>query len=232
MKECPIIFSGEMVKAIIEDRKTQTRIVIKDLPCYDQNGYKSLIKKCHYGQPGDRLWVKETWRVGAWAEDDGAIAVDYKAGDYCRREWIKVDNDELFTRLWQQSTDDASKALGVLERYDWKPGESPCRWRPPIYMPRLAARFILEIVNIKIERLQDITVTECLKEGIHPCRPLDDFGKERIIFKGVWDSINGQATSWDKNPWVWVIEFKNIEDKRMSPAIVKVIKQGEELMNK
>ena len=103
MKEHPILFSGPMVQAILENRKTMTRRVVKPQPDSNITGYcykgagawlphdeelysdRKLIK-CPYGRPGNRLWVRETWRVGAWAQDDRCIAVDYKADGFVRRE--------------------------------------------------------------------------------------------------------------------------------------------------
>jgi hypothetical protein len=86
-----------------------------------------------YGKPGDRLYAQESWRVGAWNEDRGEIAVDYRADGHCRREWIEIPDPDAFVRLWQQSTDDAMRAgrqTDAYGRYNWDVGDAPTRWRP------------------------------------------------------------------------------------------------------
>ena len=168
--------------------------------------------KCPYGQVGDRLWVKEAWRVGAWAEDSGQLALDYMADGYCRREWITVADEDLFNRLWEQSTMEAQKRFGIQERYAWKPGESPCHWRSSIFMPRWASRITLEITDVRIERLQDISEDDAEAEGAHgytnAASPID-------FFICLWNSLNTKRNfGWDMNPWVWVISFKRIEQRR------------------
>jgi hypothetical protein len=172
---------------------------------------------CPYGQPGDRLWVRETWRVGAWDEEESCITVDYKADGYYRREWLKVEDEELFERLWQQSSCEAEKALeeGKIKiidkdlgegRYTWEPSESPCRWRPSIHMPRWASRITIEITDIRVERLQEITEEDAKKEGIDGV-PTAVGIMYMPAFSRLWDFIHGKD-SWNQNPWVWVIEFK------------------------
>lgn len=249
MIEKPILFSGEMVRAILDDRKAQTRRVCKSpkSSLVDiQNGEwvvqdKSFFTKldfwtfkretnknhrlygkqfacnsiaidsihCPYGQVGDRLWVRERWRVGAW-DEDGTIAVDYKADGYSRKEWLKCPDEELFERLWIQSTHEAmaSKLPMTGEgEYHWQPGESPCRWRPSIHLPRWASRITLEIVNIRVERLQEISEDDCVAEGVSP-KPSK---MAKACYELLWDCINAKrGYSWESNPWVWVIEFKNI----------------------
>lgn len=233
MNERPIIFSGEMIKAILEGRKTQTRRIIKPQPrlvapdSITIPNYCSGEWACPHGHSGEKLWVRESWRVGAWQEDEGKIAVDYKADGYCRRKWLTVENQELFMRLWQQSTDDAQKVFGRLERYKWQPGESPCRWRSARFMPRWASRITLKIINIRPERLQRITSKDALAEGIKNIDPqsktydkpyYQDYRREDACtsnpvksFITLWDSINDKTHPWKDNPWVWVIEFKRIK---------------------
>ena len=135
-------------------------------------GHRMAPVHCPYGQPGDRLWVRETWRVGAWNEEDGQIAVDYRADNHARKEWLEVtadDEGETFNRLWEQSCHDASaagRALNAEDRYKWKAGESPCRWRPSIFMPRWASRITLEVTDVRVGRVQEITEHDAKAEGL------------------------------------------------------------------
>jgi len=253
MKERPILFSAPMVRAIMDGRKTQTRRVVKPQPHEDWKLKSCGILTCEahslhaeqvaifdrpdglnqpykfpYGQPGDQLWVREAWRIGAWDENRPAFALDYCDG--ASKEWIEVpdamgDDGELFDRIWQQSSDDAAKALGIQDRYQWEPGQSPCRWRPSIHMPRWASRIQLEITVIRVERLQDISEADALAEGIQaysdgtyrdynvPDDKVFDhytFASPVDSYRTLWDTINGPG-SWEANPWVWVIEFRRIK---------------------
>jgi len=167
MKERPILFSGPMVRAILEGRKTQTRRIVKPQPLRDRgvmafNDGEHPQMRCPYGKPGDRLWVRETW-----CPDVEPYTFRYKA-----------DGDE------------------PLER-----------WRPSIHIPRWASRITLEVVSVRVERLQNISEDDALAEGItlveRGTSPVDQFNK-------LWESINGPG-SWEANPWVWVVEFKRIE---------------------
>ncbi len=244
MKERPILFSAPMVRAILEGRKTQTRRVVQSVgsddgfvlldhgngwwPYRSDDGERSFhtVKRngnyyqdetphsCPYGKYGDRLWVRETWRIGAWDENRCAFALDYCDGP--RKQWIDVpdpccDDGELFNRLWQQSTDDAL-AAGIKSdhngNFKWEPGQSPCRWRPSIHMPRWASRITLEVTGVRVERLNDISGADAVAEGVKSRLP--DNGIAQSEFAGLWESINGKG-SWYANPWVWVIEFKMVE---------------------
>lgn len=181
------------------------------------------IITCPYGQPVDRLWVRETWRVGAWNPDEGTIAVDYIADGSCRKEWLEVDkdfSDDTFERLWKQSTDDCIKSgleMDDCDNYKWEPGQSPCRIRPSIHMPRWASRILLEITSVRVERLQDINEEDAIAEGIRKTcdgafHVEDDLCRAptaKECYARLWESINGPG-SWDANPWVWVVEFKRV----------------------
>lgn len=247
MKERPILFSAPMVRAILEGRKTQTRRVVKPIGNdegfviidYGNGGwpYRSddgdstthTVKRggklyleetphvCPYGQPGDRLWVREAWRIGAW-DDNGALCIDYFDGP--RKEWVEIPEaadpqSSMYWRLVEQSSDDAAKIYGNQDRYEWEPGNSPCRWRPSIHMPRWASRINLEIVAVRVERLQDISEADARAEGA----PFELGELERLIlgakakyrsgFVRLWQFINGEQ-SWHDNPWVWVVEFKRV----------------------
>jgi hypothetical protein len=199
----PILFTDEMVRAIIDARKFQTRRVINkllgfgkitdfgpsDTPGYDwqfrdrrmlwnEITTDQLMAACPYGQVGGKLWVREAWRVGAWNADDQQICVDYRADGYARRDWLDVPDVEMFERLWIQSTDDAIKA--GLEPDDggwywWESGEGPTRWRPNIFMPKFARRITLPLTGMRVERVQDIRERDAIVEGVAPnwCGPLD-----------------------------------------------------------
>ena len=240
-KERPILFSAPMVRALLDGSKTQTRRVVKPQPVYDgrfSGGWKLKGKKgheaatcspfiaevCPYGQPGDRLWVREAWRIGAWSVDDGSLAIDYLSSEPTKTPWISVPEDSnnyhcasVFENYWIQSTDDCIKSKLSTDdsgTYHWAPGQSPCRKRPSIHMPRWASRITLEITAVRVERLQDISEADAKAEGTVPS---DGYaGPERDRQKGwrksyaqLWDQING-PDSWEANPWVWAIEFKRI----------------------
>lgn len=205
MKEHPILFSGEMAKAILEGRKTQTRRIVKPQPseglCTQRITTGDGITfeaeateqdwKCPYGIIGQRLWVRETWQETTWMHpSDENYGYIYRASEN-GKAW--EDNYEDFT------------------------------WRPSIHMPRKASRITLEITNIRVERVQDITREGALAEGIKFHEGFEGFcigegfkmkcfhaSNPIISFIKLWDEINGKRTSWDSNPWVWVIEFKRI----------------------
>ena len=199
MKTRPILFSAPMVRAILNGTKTQTRRAVKDRhidaappACF----FQWLRERCPYGQPGDRLWVRETWQV--------------------------VDGSERARRI----VTDPSPSRGWIEyAATVHPGhEPPPRWRPSIYMPRWASRILLEITAARVERLQDISGEDAVAEGIardgdgyerfhvDPDAPLgQSFTRNPVLaYRGLWEKINGVGT-WDANPLVWVIEFKRVE---------------------
>lgn len=255
MRERPILFSGAMVRAILGGQKTQTRRIVKQQPPdgWDRHcwytapvfGWTNEPEpaatwhkvRCPYGQSGDRLWVREAWRIGAWDEDEGAFAIDYCDGP--QRKWLTdpTDHDCLrFSKLWIQCTDELiAKGIppGADGLYRWEPGQSPLRWRPSIHMPRWASRITLEITGVRVERLQDISEEDALAEGI-VCENVivgsyyanghkevtagrfffdgcSDDGFEDAVdaYAALWESING-AGAWDANPWVWVVEFQKL----------------------
>lgn len=190
---------------------------------------------CPYGQPGDRLWVREAWRIGAWSVDDGSLAIDYLSSEPTKTPWISVPEDSnnyhcasVFENYWIQSTDDCIKSKLSTDdsgTYHWAPGQSPCRKRPSIHMPRWASRITLEITAVRVERLQDISEADAVAEGIE--RQEDGLGWKRgpissdhpntatrtafprLAYQSLWEQING-PDSWEENPWVWAIEFKRI----------------------
>ena len=188
MSEKPILFSGEMVRAILDGRKTQTRRVIKPFPLerptwhpnlgrwnviYREDGLGRLIK-CPYGQPGDRLWVKERWYLWPNATDWYTVSYPYSGPATYP---VKCYRD--------------LKILGTL-------GKKNLLW-----MPREFSRITLDVVGVRVERVQDIDETAVSAEGA----PFEPGG--HWDFARLWDSINAKrGYGWDKNPWVWVIEFE------------------------
>ena len=185
MKERPILFTTGNIQAILEDRKTQTRRIIKKQPHgagkWIMQGISWLFPivnpyvniKCPYGQPGDVLYVKETWRSALHSFPIGP-KWDYKA-----------------------TTEE-----------DGVPLDEP--WRPSIYMPKEACRIRLQVEEVNVERLRDISNEDCKAEGLTAPMITDHSqGGWYVAYKALWESINGKG-SWNKNPWVWVIKFKRI----------------------
>lgn len=233
--EHPIIFSTDMVKAILEGRKTQTRRVVKMQGSGVEDWYHRpdglwqalhLPKgvgvgignplKCPYGKIKDRLWVRENWRIESFMDGE-PLQFGYKAGGVFEEaeEIEPIGYEDWFERVTIQSTEDAEKAFkkGLITQdkegyFRWDGKESPCRWRPSIHMPRWASRITLEITDIRVERLQKINATDIKKEGIIT-KPLDFL--IIVKFKELWNSIHwDNVFGWDTNPWVWVISFKKL----------------------
>ena len=186
----PILFNTEMVRAILDGRKTCTRRLVKPQPDekhtyplgfvtdstekkkvgrfgfgIDEYGGSIQYEKPPY-QPGDILYVRETWRVGAWDIFNQMIAFDYKDGTF--GELTYIHDRELFERLVNQSRNDARQAKCEYNGVDfvWEKGKSPCRWHPSIRMPKEAARIWLKVTDARVERLQEITESGAKAEGI------------------------------------------------------------------
>ncbi|MEA4651327.1 morphogenetic protein [Klebsiella pneumoniae] len=210
MKERGMIFNGEMVRAILDGRKTQTRRIMAPQPADDIErcifpnpeaiGWKSSLRHkhgsttahfCHYGKPGDRIWVRETFQ--------GPLFDDDLMDSYCK-DPTPFEKPEFCVY----------KADGVPapEFYD-ADDELHCCWRPSIHMPRWASRILLEITNVRVERLKSISDGDAIREG---CSTADMKSGDCVadVFARLWASIYG-AESWNANPWVWVIEFKRVE---------------------
>ena len=208
----PILFSTEMVQAILAGRKTQTRRVVKFpktalinlLPDEEitltrmQDGYKDGIRpvwgsdddpnwfstKCPYGAVGDVLWVRETW--AEYYDPHGHPHVPFIA--------------------YRAGYDDENA--------------SEIKWKPSIHMPHAAARLFLKITDIRVERLQDISEADAVAEGAEGLlctflsNPYKGYTSWIEGFKKIWQKING-ADSWEVNPWVWVVQFERIEKPSM-----------------
>jgi len=202
MKEHPILFSGPMVRALLDGCKTQTRRAMKPQPTEFVGGPGVTLRDgspaplvplddsvepygreivCPYGQPGDRLWVRE------------AHAVDGK---------------KVFFRAGHEESEGAGPRVDI-------------RWRPSIHMPRWASRITLEVTTVRVERLQDISEADAIAEGCtqnhngyywggpHPVSGLKQLATAKGAYQDLWESING-PDSWAANPWVWAIEFRRL----------------------
>lgn len=217
MKERPILFSAPMVRAILDGRKTAMYLVQQVVFPADSD----MLNQAHryVGKPGDRLWVQETWRTISRSEEitigdatgghkGCAVLIQYKAGDLPHQpdrfsnEPPRVGTD----RCWKECPRNAYAGMPAdASPTDGKDG----MWRPSIHMPRWASRITLEIKNVRVERLQDISVSDVRAEGIEKGL-LDTSYEMKEHFRELWDSINGKkpGASWKDNPWVWVIEFE------------------------
>jgi hypothetical protein len=221
-KERPILFSASMVRAILEGRKSQTRRVAKRIPwigavnpnfsqarAFSNAGEFRIAGseemttgfRCPYGQPGDRLWLRERHAF----ETKGACAL---GGTHYESPWFWADADEY----------------GLLGH----DGQGPIyteelRWRPSIHMPRSASRILLEVTDVRVERLQAISEDDAIAEGVPSHATAVERQESYGPMKGpwferpqagayacLWESINGPG-SWDANPWVWAITFRRIE---------------------
>ncbi|MEM8109355.1 hypothetical protein Q4S27_09335 [Morganella morganii subsp. sibonii] len=207
MKERGIIFNAEMVRAILDGRKTQTRRIVKSVPtthnfhgwvmsstCTKDEGKacwaigdSPLLKdpirlNCPLGKVGDRLWVRETWQCGLCTESTFAYRATHKPSDL-EEGWSEI-----------------------------------IKWRPSSQMPRWASRILLEITSVRVERLQDISQADAIAEGAPPSHPtIDVVSREygfpdfsRSWFGQTWWHIYGKE-NWQANPWVWVIEFRRVK---------------------
>jgi hypothetical protein len=185
VKERPILFSGPMVRALLDGSKTQTRRIVKPQPfredyMAEENVRRHFATLGPYGQPGDRLWVRESYAdIGPRL----AYRADQDDGAHCK----------------------------------------VTKWTPSIHMFRADSRILLEIVWVRVERLNDCSAADAVAEGIRRVGPgferwhpdpadVDHTGSTQdpvLAYRGLWESING-AGSWAANPWVWVVEFKRV----------------------
>ncbi|WP_414707591.1 hypothetical protein, partial [Pseudomonas sp. UBA5706] len=241
IQERPILFSAPMVRAILEGRKTVTRRLVKpwQQPNLEEDGTWFAIAQrharwgfgvsgvdaascaaelarsgcCPYGRPGERLWMRETWGVISHDFDEQGNMVDWTP-------------DRQATPIREMPFGRGYYSGHVIYRADGEAawagdddggGDDRSAWRPSIHMPRVASRILLEITDVRVERLQDISPAQCLSEGVQAFggdgyhiedgRFFTDHPYE--TFAGLWQSINGEE-SWHSNPWVWVVEFKRV----------------------
>lgn len=213
MSEIPILFSADMVRAILEGRKTQTRrpvtvcwkgsarvppyspyYVEEDGKLFFQDEYGDfhpMERLCPFGQPGDLLWVRETWQA------------------------YVLDRDGEVHDPFGKIPKEIPCCVALAWRADAHDQKGP--WRPSIHMPRWASRITLRVKSVRIERVQDITDDDAIAEGIVGDEgyrvPGPYFGDQLLpgdCYANVWQSIYG---NWTSNPWVWVVEFERVESE-------------------
>jgi hypothetical protein len=238
VKERPILFSAPMVRAILEGRKTQTRRVIPFpstgafvlqetsdggwWPCVSMDGESAddgtgneVPMNCRYGGAGDRLWVKETF--AAWYRTSVEYPLEYEkiAGNLA--DWAALHG---------------AGGIQIAYRADRDDDEG---WRPSIFMPRWASRITLEVADVRVQQLQEITEEDAIAEGVEPysmtardiadCQISDCSPQEKELarlmgpgsfshkftYQMLWDELNAKrGFGWEKNPWVWAITFKRV----------------------
>lgn len=236
MKERGMIFNGEMVRALLDGRKTQTRRIMKVQPepsksrpgdfwfsskklesmvhVSDLAPGNSPIVDCHlffqehccpFGAVGDRIWVRETWQVIHDYVDENGIVDERRFARSIPRQRGNYWHPVYEEHFGNESREDRGFP-----------------WRPSIHMPRWASRIMLEITDVRVERLNAISEEEAITEGVPPAggllpdypgtflTPKGDFATAKVAFQRLWESIYGED-SWKANPWVWVIEFKRVE---------------------
>lgn len=211
MASKPILFNTEMVKAILDGRKTMTRRVIKKIPNHMHCG-KNIMDWDLSGVGELKEGVLE-FSVQCDVDDfytDYAVA-SYRPGDilWVRETWSRDESGEYVYRTNYGTTEDDSFPPSMF------------KWKPSIHMPREAARIFLRVTNVRVERLQEITPLDAWNEG---CRIGNSFSWEKhipelqqqcrdILFKSLWDNLNEKrGYGWDTNPWVWVYEFERVSE--------------------
>ncbi len=215
-KQRPILFSAPMVRAILEGRKTVTRRPLNDRAlknisigaqigeCHElptegalhPNSIGYYNDFCPFGQPGERLWVRETWFCNHL--------------EVMRGPYLKPDDLDIGAARDDGTLVYAADGLTPYEQ------EQPV-WKPSIHMPRWASRILLEITDVRVERLQHISGDQAVAEGVDAamCQQFVETSPSRFAcneavihgFAGLWQSTGGD---WDANPWVWVVEFKQV----------------------
>ena len=232
IKERPILFSAPMVRAILEGRKTVTRRTMKVQPVLKGNFWEvygagwgkdvtsvpaapghSLSSNCPYGKPGDRLWVRESWwQAGDWQdtypEDDTGAWFGSKRVVYSADGTPPNEPNTSYPNGLRNGAYSAAAPNKI-----W-------RHRPSIHMNRWASRILLEINDVRVERLQDITEAQAKAEGVRLYTDHAELGDwwhvegietysadPRKSFELLWSSVGGD---WQANPWVWVVEFKRV----------------------
>lgn len=216
-RERPILFTGEMVRAILDGTKTQTRRVVKvagldfiaglgddrldprNWGYDDENGdWWTLMPgkdsrgiRCPYGVPGDLLYVRETW------------ALPEAQTRFLAKIWA-----ETYGAVWYQADD----PMGTkMHHGPMRSLHRESRWRPSIHMPKRFARIWLRVTDVRVERVQEISEEDALAEGVAECFYVGE-GLARQRFRDLWNRINRRrGFGWDTNPWVWVVNFERVD---------------------
>jgi hypothetical protein len=207
MSERPILFSAPMIRAILADTKTQTRRVLRDQPCklrdFNGGGLSIRVRGSVYQ---------------AFSPRCPPVRCPYGApGD---RLWVR----ETFAHVYRDnSTPEERAAEDVAYKADGFSVDAYAygTWKPSIHMPRWASRITLEITEVRVERLQEISEADADAEGARDWAagqgtPVRDLMEARLQFRALWQSINGPE-SWDANPWVWVVAFRRVEQEARKP---------------
>lgn len=228
MKERPIIFSAPMVRALLAGTKAQTRRILKPQPWRDVVAVRDVAPagdamnsgswcswtaggdisahvkfwwRCPYGAPGDRLWVKETW----------AVETEHGVGDPYR--WVHYRSTPHHgIRVWPSVADvtylhESATPERVAEHV------AGIHWKSSRFMPRWASRITLEITDVRVQRLQEISEEDARAEGVTDSWPEIECNGARPYAQGfayLWDEINGKRAPWKSNQWVFALTFRKL----------------------
>nr|WP_294351370.1 hypothetical protein [Providencia sp.] len=224
MKERGIIFNTEMVRAILDGRKTQTRRVVNNVipgnclwlkkPTKTRSGTTTHVldapkySLCPLGKVGDRLWVRETFAL--LGNEDG-VCIDWNDN-------VLKTGEEQAARIYKASCEQKDGDYGlwsIPDDADWKPHTDNHKydgtWTPSIHMPSWTSRITLEITDVRVERLQAASDDDFKAEGYPLERELTGGSTDAFCwFRHLWDSVSKPDCNYESNPWVWVIEFKRV----------------------
>ncbi|HBT5247447.1 TPA: hypothetical protein ACNH3X_004851 [Klebsiella pneumoniae] len=219
MSERGMIFNAEMVRALLDGRKTQTRRPIK----WKQTRFTEIGERedgskwpwsedaehacdfwhpCPFGAVGDRIWVRETWGVVSHAFSDDGLMIDW-VPDRPSTAIHEMPFGNGYYSGYAIYAADGDFTWGDDDGYE----DGRSCWKPSIHMPRAASRILLEITDVRVERLRSMSQDDARAEGVIAASGPMEAG---LAFRELWDSIYGEE-SWKANPWVWVIEFKRVE---------------------
>lgn len=233
-KESPILMNGAMVRAVLDGSKTQTRRIMRPQPVpipgepgkhwWPSNAAQSMMRvedcfqqhpgifddACPYGQPGDRIWVRETWGVISHAWDEACNLID----------WVPDRPATAISEMpFGKGYYSGHVIYAVDGAFEWSgdddgDGDPRSAWHPSIHMPRRASRILLEIVSVRVERLQDISDADIAAEGVE-CSPIEGryncAGQYHMPWRDKWRALwKSTGGDWDANPWCWVVTFKRV----------------------
>ncbi|MFH2559864.1 hypothetical protein ABK660_06085 [Klebsiella pneumoniae] len=224
-----MIFNAEMVRALVSGRKTQTRRIMKPQPepCprgghwWPSNVFKTMLHvedemqngkggwgglvgdACPFGAVGDRIWVRETWGVVSHAFSEDGLMIDW-VPDRPATAIHEMPFGNGYYSGYAIYAADGDFTWGDDDGYE----DGRSCWKPSIHIPRAASRILLEITDVRVERLRSMSQDDARAEGVIAASGPMEAG---LAFRELWDSIYGEE-SWKANPWVWVIKFKRIEE--------------------